>query len=123
MSIPHDKEIYACFCYFIPDLVCIRSIVAVQDGIHTRMLDLFPAERQTVYHSACCVQLERDEYENKLKSQISEYENGRETPAHSTITNVLSYSDQARSKRSRFMTLFHAATKSWMNFSCESSQA
>ena len=28
--------------------------------------------------------------------------------------------DQARSNRSRFMTLFHAATKSFTNFSCES---
>ena len=31
--------------------------------------------------------------------------------------------DQARSKRSRFMTLFHAATKSCRNFSWESSEA
>jgi len=31
--------------------------------------------------------------------------------------------DQATSKRSRFITLFHAATKSFRNFSCESSQA
>jgi hypothetical protein len=31
--------------------------------------------------------------------------------------------DPARSKRSRFMTLFHAATKSCTNFSCESSHA
>ena len=30
---------------------------------------------------------------------------------------------QARSKRSRFITLFHAATKSCRNFSWESSQA
>ena len=29
-------------------------------------------------------------------------------------------SDHARSKRSRFITLFHAATKSWTNFSCAS---
>jgi len=33
----------------------------------------------------------------------------------------LSLSNQARSKRSRFMTLFHAATKSCKNFSWESS--
>ena len=31
--------------------------------------------------------------------------------------------DRARSKRSRFMTLFHAATKSCRNFSWESSHA
>lgn len=31
--------------------------------------------------------------------------------------------DHARSKRSRFMTLFHAATKSHTNACCESSQA
>ena len=31
--------------------------------------------------------------------------------------------DQARSKRSRFMTLFQAATKSHTNACCESSQA
>jgi hypothetical protein len=31
--------------------------------------------------------------------------------------------DQAMSNRSRFMTLFHAATKSRTNFSCASSQA
>jgi hypothetical protein len=31
--------------------------------------------------------------------------------------------DQGRSKRSRFMTLFHAATKSARNFSCASSLA
>ena len=31
--------------------------------------------------------------------------------------------DQARSKRSRFITLFQAATKSWTNFFCESAEA
>jgi hypothetical protein len=36
------------------------------------------------------------------------------------LVDVFCY-DLARSKRSRFMTLFHAATKSWTNFSCESS--
>jgi hypothetical protein len=30
---------------------------------------------------------------------------------------------QGRSKRSRFMTLCQAATKSWTNLSCESAQA
>ena len=31
--------------------------------------------------------------------------------------------NQPRSKRSRFITLVQAATKSWMNFSCASVQA
>lgn len=31
--------------------------------------------------------------------------------------------DLARSKRSRFITLFHAATKSWTNFPCASELA
>jgi len=35
----------------------------------------------------------------------------------------LDIADQARSNRSRFMTLSHAATKSCTNFSCESSLA
>jgi len=33
------------------------------------------------------------------------------------------YRHQARSKRSRFITLFHAATKSFTNFCLESAQA
>ena len=32
----------------------------------------------------------------------------------------LTLQDQARSKRSRFITLFQAATKSWTNFPCAS---
>jgi len=41
--------------------------------------------------------------------------------AHAPTSNQ--YFDHARSKRSRFMTLSHAATKSRTNVSCESSHA
>ena len=42
------------------------------------------------------------------------------TPASQPCATRL---DQARSKRSRFMTFIQAATKSFTNFSCESEQA
>src|SRR4051812_35649857 len=43
--------------------------------------------------------------------------------ASSAVKVFLSRSDQARSKRSKFITLVHAATKSFTNFSPESAHA
>ncbi len=52
---------------------------------------------------------------------VTNYKKGGPFPSH-LYKLFLSFSNQAKSKRSRFITLDQAATKSFTNFACESSQ-
>jgi hypothetical protein len=65
------------------------------------------------------VPIQRAAYRRPLEPVVYAYHFCRPVRSH----RRRSCHDQARSKRSRFITLFHAATKSCTNFSWESSEA